>query len=187
MQAKVPSFGIPLSGFWIQITFNSEGTWISYCYFTNIWINLLHYSHQEILFKWLLLFKCFQCSQIKAPGITSRQVSNPFIMQEQKLKSQSAKAKKHMLPSREKNAENVFDERSSQEQPNCRSNRFQRTFFKKEAYTPEYSPGYAAQEKTDQRIPINYLDRTPNGSLMLTQNRSKCLEHTGYPSCRWGS
>lgn len=68
-------------------------------------------------------------------------------MQEQKLESQSATAKQK-LPSREKNAENVFYESSSQECLTGEATDF-KDFLKKEAYTPEYSPGYAAQEKTD--------------------------------------
>lgn len=47
-----------------------------------------------------------------------------------------------------KNAENVFYESSSQECLTGEATDF-KDFLKKEAYTPEYSPGYAAQEKTD--------------------------------------
>lgn len=54
-----------------------------------------------------------------------------------------------MLPSRGKNAENVFYESSSQKRLTVEATDFKEFFLKKEAYTPEYSPGYAAQEKTD--------------------------------------
>lgn len=69
-------------------------------------------------------------------------------MQEQKLESQSATAKKKSYQAGKKNAENVFYESSSQECLTGEATDF-KDFLKKEAYTPEYSPGYAAQEKTD--------------------------------------
>lgn len=68
-------------------------------------------------------------------------------MQEQKLESQSATAKKK-LPSREKKCRECIYESSSQECLTGEATDF-KDFLKKEAYTPEYSPGYAAQEKTD--------------------------------------
>lgn len=69
-------------------------------------------------------------------------------MQEQKLESQECKGKKKSYQAGKKCRECILWEQQPRT-PNCRSNRFQRIFFKKEAYTPEYSPGYAAQEKTD--------------------------------------
>lgn len=55
-----------------------------------------------------------------------------------------------------KNAENILYESSSQECLTGEATDF-KDFLKKEAYTPEYSPGYAAQEKKDYRILINYF------------------------------
>lgn len=52
-------------------------------------------------------------------------------MQEQKLQSQSAKAKKKVLPSRKKTAENVFYESSSQERPTGEATDSKEFCFKK--------------------------------------------------------
>lgn len=81
-------------------------------------------------------------------------------MQEKKTTKPECNSKKKKDTKQGKNTENIFHESSSQECLTGEATDF-KEFLKKEAYTPEYSPGYAAQEKTDWRIPINYFYTIP--------------------------
>lgn len=69
-------------------------------------------------------------------------------MQEQKLQSQSAKAKKKKCYQAGKKPQRMYFMKAAAKNAQWEKQQIPKSFvLKKEAYTPEYSPGYAAQEK----------------------------------------